>query len=128
MDSLGSKCTEGWNYLVNACEKWQWLSRIFGDESEYRISLVAYYMALNIHELASIIASGQQDMLNENFSSTHPFSFNVPLTFMSEDQYVRQRAISLLLRNPEAVTELWSSLNVTREQMENSWNKLDSLI
>lgn len=122
MDSLGSKCTEGWNYLANACEKWQWLSLIFGDELEYRISLVAYYMALNIHELASIIASGQQDILNGNFSSTHPFSFNVPLTFMSEDQGIRQRAISLLLRNPEAVTELWSSLNVTREQMENSWN------
>ena len=121
MDSLGSSCTEGWNYLTNAYERWEWLSRIFEDESEYRISLVAYYMALNIHELASIIASGRQDTLNRSFSLNHPFSFNVPLTFMSETQDINQRAISLLFHNPEALMELWTSLNVKREQMESSW-------
>ena len=121
MDSLGSSCTEGWNYLTNAYEKWEWLSPIFEDKSEYLTSLVAYYMALNIHELASIIASGQQDTLNRSFSLNHPFSFNVPLTFMSETRDINQRAISLLFRNPEALMELWTNLNVKREQMESSW-------
>ncbi len=121
MDSLGSSCTEGWNYLTNAYERWEWLSPIFEDKSEYLTSLVAYYMALNIHELASIIASGQQDTLNRSFSLNHPFSFNVPLTFMSETRDINQRAISLLFRNPEALMELWTNLNVKREQMESSW-------
>ena len=110
--SLGGNCTEGWQYLFTAYEKWEWLAPIFGDESEYRTSLVAYYMALNIHELASKIASGQQD----TFSTFD----NVPLTFLSEDYHINQRAISLL-RNQEALMKLWTCLNVTSEQMEDSW-------
>ncbi len=110
--SLGGNCTKGWQYLFTAYEKWEWLAPIFGDESEYRTSLVAYYMALNIHELASKIASGQQD----TFSTFD----NVPLTFLSEDYHINQRAISLL-RNQEALMKLWTCLNVTREQMEDSW-------
>ena len=111
--ALGRSCPEGWKYLSTAYDRWEWLSPIFGDELEYRTSLVAYYMALNIHELASKIASGQQD----TFSA---FDFKVPLDFISEGQDINQRAISLLLRNPDALMELWTSLNVTREQMENS--------
>ena len=126
-DSFGPSCTEGWNYLASAYERWEWLSLIFENEQEYRTALVAYYMALNIHELASIIASGRQDTLNRSFNSMSPFGFNVPLTFMSEEQGINQRATSVLLRNPEALTELWNSLNVTREQIESSWKNWVSL-
>ena len=126
-DSFGPSCIEAWNYLANAYEKWEWLSRLFENKQEYRTVLVAYYMALNIHELASIIASGQQDTLNRSFNSMSPFGFNVPLTFMSEEQGINQRAASLLIRNPEALTELWTGLNVTREQIEISWRNWVSL-
>ena len=120
---FGPSCIEGWNYLANAYERegWEWLRLMFGIEQEYRTALVAYYMALNIHELASIIASGKQDTLNRNFNSMSPFGFNVPLTFMSEEQGINQRATSVLLRNPEALAKLWTSLNVRREQIEISW-------
>ena len=106
---FGPNCTEGWKYLAKACDRWKWLAPIFGDELEYQTSLVAYYTALDIHELASTIASDRQDRFK-----------NVPLDFISEGQDINQRAISLLLRNPEALMELWTSLNVTREQMESS--------
>ena len=66
-------------------------------------------MALSIHELASRIASGQQDR-----------SKNVPLTFLSEDYSIIQRAIALL-RDQEELTKLWTCLDVTREQMESAW-------
>jgi hypothetical protein len=115
--TVGGNCVEGWSYLAKAYERWDWLSLIFADDLEYRTSLVAYYMALNIHELASIIASGRQDVLN-TCSETH---LNVPLSFVSEGSEINKRATSLLLRNPEALMELWTSLNVTREQMEDSW-------
>ena len=111
--ALGRSCPEGWKYLSTAYDRWEWLSPIFGDELEYQTSLVAYYMALNIHELASKIASGQHD----TFSA---FDFKVPLDFISEGWDINQHAVSLLLRNPKALMELWTSLNVTREQMENS--------
>ena len=107
-NSLGGRCTDGWEYLAKAYEEWeQWLSPIFGTELEYRTSLVAYYMALNIHELATVIASGQQDTLNTN-SNPH---FHIPLTFVSEEYYINERAIALLLRNPESLMEqLWTQL------------------
>ena len=106
---FGPNCTEGWKYLAKACDRWKWLAPIFGNELEYQTSLVAYYIALDIHELASTIASDRQDRFK-----------NVPLDFISEGQDINQRAISLLLRNPEALMELWTCLNVTREQVENS--------
>ena len=106
---FGRDCTKGWKYLVDAYDRWEWLAPIFVDELEYRTSLVAYYMALDIHELASTIASGRQGMFKD-----------VPLGFISEGHDINQRAISQLLRNPEALKKLWSSLDVTREQMENS--------
>ena len=107
---FGPSCIKNWNYLVEACDRWKWLAPIFGDELEYRTSLVAYYIALDIHELASTIALGQPGQ--------HGTFKVVPLTFISEGQDTNRRAISLLLRNPEALMELWTSLDVTREQME----------
>ena len=119
---FGPNCVKGWKYIIKACERWEWLSSIFGDESEYKASLVAYYMALNIHELAAIIALSQQEKPNTSnniWFSSQPDK--VPLLFMSENHDIYQQAISLLRRNPDAVTQLWSSLNVTHEQMKDSW-------
>ncbi len=104
----GGNSLEGWKYLIEAYErKWEWLTPIFGDALEYRTSLVAYYMALNIYELATVIASGQQDTLN----TSSKYYFTVPLTFLSEDYDITQRATLLLRRNLEALIELWTSLN-----------------
>ena len=119
---FGPNCVKGWEYITKAYERWEWLSPIFGDESEeYRASLVAYYMALNIHELAASIASVQQEKSNTSENIIWFSPDKVPLTFMSENRDIYQRAISLLRRNPDAVTQLWTKLNVTHEQMQNSW-------
>ena len=117
LELLGSNWIKGWEYLAEAYERWEWLSSIFGDELEYRTSLVAYYMALNIHELAAVIASGKQGTLN----TSSKYYFKVPLTFASEGYDINRRAISLLIRNRESLVELWTCLNVTQDQMENSW-------
>ena len=74
-------------------------------------------MALNIHELASIIASGQHHSLNSSSESY----FHIPLTFLYEGYEINQRATALLHRNPDGLNGLWTCLNVTREQMEASW-------
>ena len=115
----GGNSIESWKYLSGAYERpgWDWLSPIFGDKLQYKTSLVAYYMALNIHELATIISSGKQ----VTFSATSNPYFHIPLTFLFEDYDTIQRATSLLHSNPEGLTVLWSSVNVTREQMETSW-------
>ena len=113
----GGNCIESWQYLTDAYGKWTWLSHVFGEESEYRTSLVAYYMALNIHELAAVIASGHQESLN----TRSEYYFDIPLTFLCEDYHTTERAVSLLLRNPESLMKLWTCLNVTRQQIQISW-------
>ena len=45
----------------------------------------------------------------------------VPLTFISEGRDINQRAISMLQSTPEALIKLWTSLDVTRAEMEDSW-------
>ncbi len=114
---IGCSPMKVWKYLTEAYGRWEWLPPIFGDKVEYKTSLVAYYMALHIHELASIIASGQQSIL----VSGSKYRFKVPLTFVSEGQNINDRAILLLLRNPDAIEKLWTCLSVTRDQMEGEW-------
>ena len=114
----GGNSRKSWDYLVNAYQRWKWLPRVFGDDpEEYKASLVAYYMALNIHELADAIYLSQ----NSTLKIRSHFYFTIPLTFLSEEWHITQRAISLLRRDPEALMEFWTCLNVTREQMESSW-------
>ncbi len=111
--SLGGKCTDNWQLLANAYERWEWLSFLFEDDLEYRSSLVAYYMALHIHELAVEIASGREIPSNQ-------YHFSIPVDFLSEKNEIKQHAISLLLRN-SALPELWTCLNVTQDRMKESW-------
>ena len=110
-------CTEGWKYIASAYERWAWLSPVFADDLKYRTSLVAYYLSLHIHELAKAIVLRRQGESRTNFAS----NLFVPPTFLSEGREINQRAISLLARSP-AVTKLWSSLDVTRAEMEDSWD------
>ena len=112
----GGNCVESWEYLAGAYERWEWLSPIFGTELEYLTSLVAYYMALNIHELATAIASNPQRTLN----TSSEYHFHIPLTFLFEDYGITERALSLLICNPESLMEIWIDL-VDDYQMVNSW-------
>ena len=120
---VGCSPMKVWKYLAEAYSRWKWMPPIFGDKIEYKTSLVAYYMALHIHELASLIASDQQGVL----VSTFKHNFIVPLIFVSEGQNINDRAILLLLHNPDALETLWTCLNVTREQMESEWRRWMSL-
>lgn len=110
---LNQKCTENWQYLVNAYEKWEWLCDVFEDNSTYLTSLIAYYMALKIHDWAAKIASKSEESLNPQY-------LHVPLDFLFEEAEVIERATSLLLRSP-TVSELWECVGVNIDQMRDSW-------
>ena len=107
------KSKDLWKHLVTAYNRWEWLSLIFRNDEEYRASVVAYYMALNIHELATEIASGDQ----ENFDNYH---FKVPLDFLSEKYDIKGHAVDILLNNL-TLEKLWECLGITQEKMKNSW-------
>ena len=115
--SIGGNILDSWKYLKEAYERWNWLSLIFEDRLEYQASLIAYYMCLSIHELATVIDSDRQDTLN----TRSEYYFRIPLAFLSGEGNAHNDANSLLRRNPETLERLWACSNVTREQMENSW-------
>lgn len=113
--SLGQSCTNAWTYLSSAYERWEWLSDIFSDELEYKVSLSAYYVGLSIHNLASLIASGRP---------TKKFSFHdigVPLTFLGESEEINRRAISFLARSPDEAKTMWAGVGVSREKIGSCW-------
>ena len=109
-EPLGKSDRESWQYLANAFERWKWLSLVFKDDLNYRISLVAYYMVLSIHKLAADINSGRE--LKRSGS--------VPTYFVNEEYEIKQRAPSLLVKN-SVLSNLWTSLNITKGQMESAW-------
>ena len=110
-----------WKDLANAypatrgnCQsnnQWEWLRLIFEDDFTYRASLVAYYMALSIHELAAEIAQPK------SHSDIVP---SVPWDFLSEEYEIKKHAVDLLHDNP-ALPELWECVEVTPEQMRAAW-------
>lgn len=102
---------ECWKDLANAYNQWEWLHLIFEDDSTYRASLVAYYMALSIHELAAEVAS-------PNRKRDIPY---VPWDFLSEGYKIKKHAVDLLRNDPE-LPALWECLDVTQEQqMRKAW-------
>ena len=120
-ESLGNQRIESWRYLANAYERWEWLSLMFANDADFRASLVAYYMALNMHELAVEISAGTEIGSN-SFNIT-----NVPLDFLTEKYEIKQRATSLLLRD-STLPELWTGLGVTKVQMRDSWEAWGKLL
>lgn len=109
--NMGPK--DHWKHLVDAHKRLEWLPLIFPIKEEYRASLVAYYMTLNIHELATVIASEDEEDLNN-------YSLKVPLDFLSEKYEIKEQATDILLHNL-GVSELWESEGVKQEQMKSSW-------
>lgn len=103
---------EIWKDLASAYGRWEWLRLIFEDDFTYRASLVAYYMAMSIHELAAEIASPnrKRDIV--------PY---VPWDFLSEESKIKAHATTLL-RNDPGLRELWTCLGVTQEQMREAWD------
>ena len=103
---------ECWKDLASAYGRWEWLQLIFEDDFTYRASLVAYYMALSIHELAAEIASSNRKR------DVVPC---VPWDFLSEAYEIKKHATALLCNDPE-LPKLWTCLRVTQKQMREAWD------
>jgi len=112
-ESLGGNCTDAWDFIIKAAQRWPWLTKVFEVEEDYRIALSAYYMALHIYELAAYIKAGRGDQLLKN--DVH---LSVPLCFL-RDNIISRKAYNLLLRNNANL--LWESIGVTIEDMKKYW-------
>ena len=116
---LGQDAREPWDYLSGAADRWPWLAPIFGPPQEFLISLSAYYMVLNIHELAWLVAHN----IKGNWLDQANIQLNVPVSFVAESKEIKDRAFLLLIRNPASIERLWTGYGLISEDIQQIWPK-----
>ncbi len=107
-----------WAYLIGLFPKWPWLNELFGSKEEYESSLHAYYLGLHVQELADLIASGQESVLE----SDHHMPL-VPMQGVRAATEHGDRAYRKLVHSPEEVRAVWRTLGVKDGKMASSWEK-----
>jgi hypothetical protein len=115
-ETLGRNSKEVWAFLSSLSQKWNWLSEPFGRPEEYRESLCAYYLVLNIIEFVDTIASG-----NETILQNDEVRLDVPLSFLSEDFDILTRAYRLLLVDPAQIKDIWTSKQIHEKKLKELW-------
>lgn len=116
-DSFGPNCNKSCEYISNAAKRWKWLINIFENEIGYRSSLVAYYMALTIHEFAHFL----REYKSKDAIGKYPHLF-IPQYYVNENDEIQNKAFSMLFINYDKVQYLWESVNVKKEDMNKNWN------
>ena len=116
-DSLGGDCGAVWDYMVNAYNRWGWLSAIFKTEEDFRSALIAYQMILNINELIDLIKNGNASVLEEDYH----IDLSIPLSFAKEGREINRRAFQLIINKSLALESLWVNAGISKETIESSW-------
>jgi hypothetical protein len=116
--TLGGNSKIAWDFLWGLPDRWPWLTEIFGDADDYRVALCAYYMSLNILELADCIAGGHTEFLEKR-----DLRLNVPLRTPAMPEDIVRRAYRLLLRWPDQIRNIWGSRKIAEENIKELWPK-----
>lgn len=117
-DALGQNCSLAWQYLYDACQRWDWLIDIFGSEFDYRTYVTAYYTSLNIYDLADFLTN-REDKMNLDLS----VRADIPMCFLREDRNIVQKAINLIASHGDKPKVIWESLGVSKSDMIQAWPK-----
>ncbi len=91
---------------------------MFGGEDEFRSSLVAYYLALNVLEYADFIYQGHAADLKARSSDLR---LTVPLTLFQEPEQIRERGFTRLKNQPAAVHQILRQYNLTYQAAKELW-------
>ena len=116
--SFESNSRAAWEFLVVLPDKWSWLKEPFGETEGFNVALIAYYMALSIHELADTIASGNKDIITGG-----RFDFEIPLDFIDMSDPIAQKAYRVLKQDSEQVRSIWKGLGLEDSAVEKLWGQ-----
>ena len=119
--TLNRNCVTAWEFLIAAPSRWPWLIEIFGSERDFRISLSAYYMALNMYELSTDMARKGTMGFEKGPVNSEQIMLYVPVNYLNESSEIQRRAMTLLIRNRKAVSALWERKGVSRSDIEGIW-------
>jgi hypothetical protein len=117
-ESLGQRPDVAWAYLVGLFDNWAWLGELFGSKEEYQSALRAYYLGLHVQELADLIVTGQEAVLE----SGHHMPL-VPIQALRGRGEEDVRSYRMLIHTPGDVRAIWRSLGVKDAQMAAAWSK-----
>jgi hypothetical protein len=115
-DTLGRKSIEAWSFLVNLPDKWHWLNKPFSTLEEFRESLCAYYLILNVIEFTDTISENKEDILQQK-----EIRLEVPLCFLQENFETLKRAYRLALVEPDQVKAIWQTKGILDSKMKELW-------
>jgi len=114
--SLGNESNDAYNFIKSLPDKWNWLYEIFGSSDEFRESLCAYYMVLNIIEFVGTLAGGKEQILEQE-----QIGLDIPLCFLEEDRDIKQRAYRMIINDPDDVKAIWLNLGVENTKVNKYW-------
>lgn len=120
--TLGGNSQMGWEFLWDLPERWAWLTEAFGDADEYRVSLCSYQVGLTLLELVEMIASGHQDLLEQN-----DLVLEVPIRFPAMDHEIVRRAYRRFLHSPDQIRDVWRNRKIADEVVQDAWPRWVSL-
>lgn len=109
--------TAAWNYAIDRAEKWPWVAKVFETPLAYRVAVTAYYMTLNLYELAELLGAGRHSSLD----TTDLLVLDVPLCFATEPEEVAQRAMRLLAGQSDQLAQAISVHGVSFKDIGANW-------
>ncbi len=124
-DCFGRKSTESWEVIFNITKKWTWLVDLFVTDDNYKESLVAYYMLLNIIEYAELRNTTEEK--NIKLMTVGNSSLDIPLGFLFVNEDIKRKAYRLLIQDPNKVELIWVNQQISKSDMKSCWNSWISL-
>ncbi|HYD49566.1 MAG TPA: toll/interleukin-1 receptor domain-containing protein [Terriglobales bacterium] len=109
-------CATAWATLNGLYEQWPWLAVMFADSAEYKASLSAYYMALNVLEYVETLVANTNAI-----PAPTALRLEIPLCFETEDEDIKRRAIRLLSNEREQVVRLWRDRGIDDSLVRRTW-------
>lgn len=117
-ESLGRNSGVAWSVLASLPEKYPWITTIFGDDEDYMVALVAYYIVLNINEYAYALKENQEAAMEKD-----KMRLDIPLSFLEAPDDIKRRAYRLVLQDQVQIKHIWQSLGVSDEKFSTHWDK-----
>lgn len=114
--ALGENFLRGLEFIRKMPSHWPWLHEIFEDERAFTVALAAYYMALNVHELAWGLSQGQREAI-----ASKDLRLEIPPLFFFTDKEAGDRPMRLLLSDRSQLQRIWTRFGLGDAQMKEAW-------
>jgi hypothetical protein len=98
--------------------RWQWVSDVFGDSSEYQAGLYAYYVSLNALEYVERLKQDRSPIL----PSADEFRPDIPPVFEGLNEDIKRRGYRLVTVAAAELRALWSSMGVNESVVQAQWD------